>query len=66
MQTLPPEQQQYLQSLEPDQMEKEVLTMMGLIGGGEEQQYNQNPSGYMDATYQEPNQPVINENNIQV
>ena len=68
MMNLPPEQQQYLQSLEPDQMEREVLTMMGLLGGGEEQgpTSNVNPGGFMDATYQEPNQPVVNENNVAV
>ena len=66
MMGLPPEQQQYLQSMQPDQMEREVLTMMGLIGGDEQQQFNENPTGMMDATYQAPNQPVVNENNIQI
>lgn len=68
MMNLPPEEQQYLQSLDPEQMEKEVLTMMGLIGGNDESgiQANQNPSGYMDATYNAPNQPVVNENNVQI
>ena len=68
MMTLPPEQQQYLQGLEPDQMEREVLTMMGLLGGGEEQGATStvNPMGYMDSTFQEPNQPVVNENSVNV
>ena len=66
MMGLPPEQQQYLQSMQPDQMEREVLTMMGLIGGDEQQQFNENPTGMMDATYQAPNQPVVNENNVQI
>jgi hypothetical protein len=66
MATLPPEQAQYLQGLEPEQMEREVLNMMGLIGGDESIQQNQNPAGMMDATYQEPNQPVFNENNVNV
>ena len=68
MMTLPPEEQQYLQGLEPDQMEREVLTMMGLLGGGEEQGATStvNPMGYMDATYQEPNQPVVNENSVNI
>lgn len=68
MQTLPPEQAQYLQSLEPDQMEKEVLTMMGLLGGEEQSGPTStvNPGGYMDATYNAPNQPVVNENNVQI
>jgi hypothetical protein len=66
MATLPPEQAQYLQGLEPEQMEREVLNMMGLIGGDESIQQNQNPAGMMDATYQAPNQPVVNENNVNV
>jgi hypothetical protein len=68
MMNLPPEQQAYLQGLEPDQMEREILTMMGLLGGEEETGATStvNPMGMMDATYQEPNQPVVNENNVNV
>ena len=68
MATLDPGTAQYLQGLEPDQMEREILTMMGLLGGGEESGPTSavNPSGYMDATYNEPNQPVVNENNVAV
>ena len=68
MATVDPGTAQYLQGLEPDQMEREVLTMMGLLGGGEETGPTStvNPGGYMDATYQEPNQPVVNENNVAV
>lgn len=68
MMNLDPATQQYLQSLEPDQMEREVLTMMGLLGGNEESGATStvNPTGYMDATYREPNQPVVNENNVAI
>lgn len=66
MMTLPPEEQQYLQSMEPDQMEREILTMMGLIGGGESEQVNQNPTGMMSAAPMPEAQPVVNENNIQI
>jgi hypothetical protein len=68
MMNLPPEEQAYLQGLEPDQMEREILTMMGLLGGEEETGATStvNPMGMMDATYQEPNQPVVNENNVNV
>ena len=68
MMNLPPEEQAYLQQLEPEQMEREVLSMMGLIGGGEETRATStvNPTGYMDATYQDPNQPVVNENSVNV
>ena len=65
MMTLPPEQQQYLQSLEPEQMEKEVLTMMGLIGGTEETQQPQ-AIAPMQSLETNEQQPIINENNIQI
>lgn len=66
MMTLPPEEQQYLQSMEPDQMEREILTMMGLIGGGESEQVNQNPMGMMQSAPMPEAQPVVNENNVQI
>lgn len=65
MMTLDPATQQYLQTLEPDQMEQEVLRMMGAIGE-EQQQTNQIPSGYMETMPQEPQEAVVNENNVQI
>ena len=66
MATLDPATAQYLQSMEPDQMEREVLTMMGLIGGTESEQVNQNPTGMMRSAPLPEAQPVVNENNIQI
>lgn len=66
MMSLPPEQQAYLQQLEPEQMEREVLSMMGLIGGQESVQANMNPSGMMSATPMPEQQPIVNENNVNI
>lgn len=66
MMSLPPEEQAYLQGLEPEQMEREVLSMMGLIGGQESVQANMNPSGMMSATPMPEQQPIVNENNVNI
>ena len=66
MMTLDPATQQYLQTLEPDQMEQEVLRMMGAIGEQPEEQPNQIPAGYMETMPQAPQEAVINENNVQI
>ena len=66
MMSLPPEEQAYLQGLEPEQMEREVLSMMGLIGGQESVQANMNPTGMMSAAPMPEQQPIVNENNVNI
>ena len=65
MSTLDPQTQAYLQSLDPEQMEQEVLTMMGALGEPQDQA-PMSPTGPME-TYQPTGQlPVVNENNVQI
>lgn len=64
MSTLDPATQQYLQSLEPDQMEQEVLNMMGAIGGQEQQQPQ--AMGNVQVAPIPESQPIVNENNVQI
>ena len=65
MSTLDPQTQAYLQSLEPDQMEQQVLQMMGAIGEAPEQGPT-TPAGYMETMPQAPQEAVVNENNVNI
>ena len=65
MSMLPPEEQQYLQSLDPDAMEQQVLQMMGAIGN-EEMQSQPQALGNVQSMPMPENQPIVNENNIQI
>ena len=55
MQGLPPEMQQQLQALEPEQMEQEILNMMGALTPPEIEQ------PIMDETMQQPPIPMEGE-----
>lgn len=65
MSTLDPATQQYLQNLEPDQMEQQVLQMMGAIGDQEMQNQPQ-AMGSVQTMPIQPQEAVVNENNIQI
>jgi hypothetical protein len=57
MQGLPPEIQQQLQALEPEQMDQEILNMMGALNSSEtEQQMQEQP--IMDEMMQQPPIPM--------
>lgn len=66
MSTLDPATQEYLQSLEPDQMEQQVLQMMGAIGEQPQEQASTQPMGQMETLAPTGQVPVVNENNIQI
>ena len=68
MSTLDPATQQYLQGLEPDQMEQQVLQMMGAIGEQEQpgQEQQMLPAGQMQTLEPTGQVPVVNDQNIQI
>lgn len=66
MSTLDPATQEYLQSLEPDQMEQQVLQMMGAIGEQPQEQVPTQPMGQMETLAPTGQVPVVNENNVQI
>lgn len=67
MSTLDPATVQYLQSLEPDQMEQQVLQMMGAIGDTQgQEQAVANPTAAMQTLEPQGQLPVVNDYNVQI